>query len=145
MDLVSNKVRFSPSDRYPIDARQRSCILEALCFFHGNGVNVRGQCAYESGLLNRILRNMEHSSDHVVVTHGLHFEACLGGMRLYFDVKINSKSYPSDRTIHVYVEVIHVPIMFNAPIPGMMILDNGTVALDQYSHQPRLRVVEFSM
>jgi len=145
MDRVATKVRFLPSNLYPIDARQRSNILEALLFFIPDGITQGRPCAYEAGLLYRILQNMSHPSDHVVVTHGLHCEQCPSDMRVYFDIRLQSREYMPDQTIHVYVEVVHVPILQNTPIPGVGIMNNGTIVLHPCSHQPRLRVLYFSI
>ena len=144
MDLVAEKVRFLPSNLHAIDARQRSYILDALMFIP-SGVSRGRQCAYEAHLLCSILRNMGHPSDHVVVTHGLHHEQCPSGMRLYFDIKLVSKNYPADQTIHVYVDVVHIPIMQNTSIPGVEIMHNAAIVLHRCSYEPQLRVLYFSI
>jgi hypothetical protein len=145
MDLVAKKVRFFPCNRYQIDASQRSYILDALSFFIPSDIALGRPCAYEADLLYRILRNMAHPSDHVVVTHGLHHEQCPSGMRIYFDIKLESRDYTPDQTIHAYVEVVHVPILQNAPIPGVAIMNDGTIVLNQCSYRPRLRILDFSI
>jgi len=135
-------IRFAPSSRYPNDYEQREHIVHAL--LNMPSVHVQRAYQYEYQELRRILQSRSHPDDHVVVTSGLHEEYGSNGIRLHFDVALQSRHYTHSRICHVYVDVFHEPHMKNTHIAGVERTPNGSVVLHPCSYQPRLRILDFT-
>ena len=135
------RVRFDESNQFKLDAEQRDYIMSALKSIQG-GLRTHSQYEYE--LMHSILSGATHHLDRIVVTNGLHYEYSESGLRIHFDIKIESRNYDPTRILHVYVVVNYSPVLYNFNLPGVSIVQNGSVMLHELAFKPQLEIMDVS-
>jgi hypothetical protein len=142
MRAKNERVRFDESNQFSkLNAKQRADIISALTSIQG-GLQTHSQYEYE--LMHSILSGAAHHRDRIVVTNGLHYEYFESGLRIHFDVKIESRNYDPTKILHVYVFVDYSPVLYNCNLPGVSIMPNGSVMLHELAFKPRLRITDVS-